>query len=355
MATPDTRIATIPFGTRDEIKEMQERLVLMLPSILPNASALSVDEARALAQVALAHGLSPFNAEIYFIPRLGVYPGIRGYRKSARRQIRRDGGNYWFSEPIWSEPTKYGAEVGDTCCVYELRDSVTMGRYLDLRAKIFTMNQTPRDVLKMAKEDSDALITLKDAIERTSLQILGNPPITFGVGIVKKFEAEGRIKKAGLSVLHIAKIRAERAALRLRFDLDLVFGQNEDAWRETETVDALAEDIEEPAHVESEKSPMEQLGFDKPAEKPEPVYHQPAIVEWKPAQINAMVEAGAANGFAAKGRLGLSCLSADATVEQIKTWGALYTEKRGDPNSKENKITSAEAAASANEKFQEIK
>ncbi len=355
MTTPDTRIATIPFGTRDEIKEMQERLVLMLPSILPNASALSVDEARALAQVALAHGLSPFNAEIYFIPRLGVYPGIRGYRKSARRQIRRDGGNYWLSEPIWSEPTKYGAEPGDTCCVYELRDSVTMGRYLDLRAKIFTMNQMPRDILKMAKEDSDALTALKEAIERTSLQILGNPPITFGVGIVKKFEAEGRIKKAGLSVLHIAKIRAERAALRLRFDLDLVFGHNEEAWQEAEAIDVLAEDVEEPAHVESDKSPMEQLGFEKPVVNTEPVYHQSAIAAWTPAQVIAMIESGAENKFAAKGRLGLSCLPASATAEQIKAWGKLYSEKRGDPKQKENKITSAEAAAYANEKFQESK
>lgn len=350
MATtdPTTQLATVPFGTRDEVKELQERLVIMLPSILPNASALSQDEARALSQVALAHGLSPFNSEIYFIPRLGVYPGIRGYRKAARRQVRRDGGQYWLSEPKWCEATGYGGEAGDLCCVYELRDSVTMGRYLDLRAKIFDMNRLPSDIMKLANAESLGL--LKDAIERTSLQILGNPPITVGVGIVKKFEIENRLKKAGLNPSHIAKIRAERAALRLRFDLDLVFGNNDDAWQEAEAIDAQAEDVEEP-HIESNKSPMEQLGF----KDEKPIYHTPAVIEWKPAQIKALIETGADGEFAAKGRLGLSCLPADATIEQVKAWGVLYAEKRGNPKDKENKITSAEAAAYANEKYQESK
>lgn len=350
MAIPTTQLATIPFGTRDEVKEMQERLVLMLPQILPNAAALSEPEARALAQVALAHGLSPFNSEIYFIPKLGVYPGIRGYRKAARRQMRRDGGDYWLSEPKFASATDYGGEAGDFCCVYELRDSVTMGRYLDLRSKIFDMNRMPQDILKMAKEDNAALTSLKDTIERTSLSILGHPPITIGVGIVKKFEAEGRIKKAGLSVVHIAKIRAERAALRVRFDLDLVFGNNEEAWQHAEAIDATIEDVEE---APSEKSPMEQLGFERPTTpvSTEPVYHTSTIREWNAEQVKAVIGAGyAKNDFAAKGMLGLSELTADATPEQCVEWAMLYRLQRPIGHEKES-VSSQEAAEIANKEW----
>lgn len=247
MATPNEskELANIPFGTREEVKELQARLVNMLPTLMPNAAKLTHDEALSLAQVALAHGLSPFNNEIYYLKKeeknLGVFPGIRGYRKAARRQIRREGGTYWLSEPMNADPKQYGGEDGDICIVYELRDSVTMGEYLKLRGMIFNMNRLPQDILKMAKEDSETLTVLKNMIENTALEVLGKPPVTIGVGIVKKYEAENRIKKTGLSPNHIAAIRAERAALRKRFDLDLVFGSNDEAWQEAEEIDAVVE------------------------------------------------------------------------------------------------------------------
>lgn len=272
MATPEVKtkeIATIPFGTRDEVKELQARLVNMLPTLMPNAAQLTHDEAMSLAQVALAHGLSPFNNEIYYLKsgdrNLGVFPGIRGYRKAARRQIRRDGGTYWMSEPMLVDARKHGGEEGDICTVYELRDSVTMGAYLKLRGMVFEINRLPADILKMAKEDGEAMTILKNMIEQTALELLGKPPVTIGVGIVKKYEAENRIKKAGLSPTHISAIRAERAALRKRFDLDLVFGGSDETWQEVDAIDATVENIDaEAAKTDAprtEKQNLKELGF----------------------------------------------------------------------------------------------
>lgn len=261
-------LATIPFGTRDEVKELQARIITMMPSLMPNSSQLTPSEAMAVAQVALAHGLSPFNNEIYYLKNgdrnLGVFPGIRGYRKAAHRQIRREGGTFWLSEPKLVSAVEYGGDTGDICTVYELRDSVTMTEYLKLRGMIFEMNRLPQDILKMAKEDNEAITILKNMIEQTSLELLGKPPVTLGIGIVKKYEAENRIKKAGLSPIHISAIRAERAALRKRFDLDLVFGGNDETWQEADTFDATAEIIEDKTaetELRSREQNMKELGY----------------------------------------------------------------------------------------------
>lgn len=114
---------------------------------------------------------------------------------------------------------------------------------------------------------------------------------------------------------------------------------------EAETIDSVAENIEETLPGEIVQT----------AERPEATYHDtPDVIEWKPAQIQAMIKAGAGSAFAAKGRLGLSCLLADATDDQIQSWGWFYTEKRGDPNDKANKVTSSEAAEYANGKWNEV-
>jgi len=337
MATTETpvQLATIPFGTRNEVKELQARIVQMLPSLMPNSAALNPTEALALAQVALAHGLSPFNNEIYYLKsgdrNLGVFPGIRGYRKAAHRQIKRDGGSYWLSEPLYATPTEYGGEAGDTCVVYELRDSVTMGEYLRLRGMIMEVNRLPSDILKMAKEDSATLTSLQEAVNGTALSILGTPPIVRGVGIVKKYEAEGRLKKAGLNPIHIAKIRAERAALRLRFDLDLIFGGGEDQWQETEMVDGQTELLEEEtAHIEAPGNPeqsMKELGFTPKEEKPA---DNPA---WTAEQKAALIDAKLAdNDFAAAGMLGLSNLPTNASKDAVLSWGKVYRARRKEIN-----------------------
>ena len=59
--TTNTALAT--FGERDEIKELGFRLQKMMPS----AQSFTVDEALAVAQIAHAHALDPFNGEVWWI------------------------------------------------------------------------------------------------------------------------------------------------------------------------------------------------------------------------------------------------------------------------------------------------
>ena len=51
------------FGDRDDVKEMGERLQKMMPG----AVRYNESEALTVAQLAVAHGLDPFNGEIWGI------------------------------------------------------------------------------------------------------------------------------------------------------------------------------------------------------------------------------------------------------------------------------------------------
>jgi len=84
---------------------------------------------------------------------------------------------------------------------------------------------------------------------------------------------------------------------------------------------------------------------DSPVEK-----KAPAEPIWTVAQRKALIDAKLANNdFAAKGMLGLSNLPAEATNDEIVSWGKVYRENRYDDEGK-NKMTSAEAAEIANKK-----
>ena len=83
-----------PFGDRTDIREIAERLRLTMPG----GKKLAAEEATALAQISVAHGLDPFNGEAWFIPGSGVMVGIKGLRKAARKQLRKEhgeGANFW--------------------------------------------------------------------------------------------------------------------------------------------------------------------------------------------------------------------------------------------------------------------
>ena len=49
------------FGERDDIRERKDRLVKMMPGTV----RLNDQEALTVAQVAVAHGLDPFNGEVW--------------------------------------------------------------------------------------------------------------------------------------------------------------------------------------------------------------------------------------------------------------------------------------------------
>lgn len=105
------------YGQRDEVRELSNRIVKMLPGMrsLGDAGAL------ALAQVAVAMELNPFIGEIWAIPQrsqgrvtsFSIMAGIKGLRRAAREQAKREGGVYPYYRPRWRLLTEDERELVD--------------------------------------------------------------------------------------------------------------------------------------------------------------------------------------------------------------------------------------------------
>lgn len=282
---------TNSFGNFDEIVEIQGRIQSTYTSLFPNSALLTNEEAFALAQVGYMQGLDVFNKEIYYLKQekngvvkaIGVMPGIRGLRKHAHRQIRYEGGraaNFWFDfYQVIDREEKSKVGAGDTDLVIrgELRDSVTMGNYLKMRHDIFSNHSSWSDLLRLAREDGDAVAKVQLAIENTAKTILGNPPVITSYGIVKNYE----LKKDGQNLVrplqmvntqnpyYMAEIRAERRGLYKRFDLEKQFGAiTLDAEDVVEAMDGEVDAAEESVteHVKSneprtKEQNLKEIGF----------------------------------------------------------------------------------------------
>jgi len=210
--------ALAAFGERDAIREMTDRLTKMLPGTV----RLTQQEALTVAQVAVAHGLDPFNGEVWGLKGenekwYGVMVGIKGLRKCARRQADQEGGTYW-TEIVRVDPKKYGSP--ETAVVYEckVRDTITTQAY---GKSLYTLTQ--------------AGIPYAEAV-----RMLGDAPVVTGVGIATPDE------RSKMSIHARAKKRAEAEALRQRFDVQLMGVQY------TETSEDIPEDAQIPEAIEGE-------------------------------------------------------------------------------------------------------
>jgi hypothetical protein len=149
-----------------------------------------------VAQVAIAHGLDPFNGEVWGLKGdgkwYGVMVGIKGLRKAARRQAEREGGTYWTEPPARVDPKQYSAK--EDAVVYEirLRDTVTTQAY------------------------SKALYSLTTAgiPYAEAIRMMGNAPVWVGIGIATPDE------RSKLSIHARAKKRAEADAIKQRYDVE---------------------------------------------------------------------------------------------------------------------------------------
>jgi hypothetical protein len=192
MVAQDTQLTV--YGGRNEIKELGDRLRKMMPS----AQAFSEGEALAVAQIAHAHGLDPFNGEVWGIKRqdtgqwYGVMVGIKGLRKAARRAAAAENSSYWLDFTL-VDAKKYNA-TQEHAVVYEceLRDASNMGAYG-----------------KAIHNLTDSGIPYKEAIE-----MVGKPPVVVGIGIAWPAE------KSKMSLHSRAKKRAEADALKMRYDVE---------------------------------------------------------------------------------------------------------------------------------------
>ena len=208
-----------PWGDRNEIREIARRVQLMAPG----AKKLKENEALALAQGAISHGLDPFNGEIWYIPGSGLMAGIKGLRKAARQQIA---GNFWAEfEEIGDPDERKTMMIPEGALAYRciLRDSETIRAYAD--------------GWKQMKADGVPAEIIPD--------ILGKRPYTVGIGYFKGGET------TKMDPAQVAMKRAEADALKRRFDLPFaIAGEGNGEAIEAEWAEVAAdEDAEQaPAH-----------------------------------------------------------------------------------------------------------
>jgi hypothetical protein len=224
------------FGDRDSIREMAERIQKMMPG----TTNLNPTEALTVAQVAVAHGLDPFNGEVWGLKSetgkwYGVMVGIKGLRKNARIQAANEGGTYWTEPPARVDPKKYGQP--ENAVVYEiyLRDTVTMQAYG-----------------KSLKCLTDAGIPYAEAIS-----MIGKAPVWVGVGIATADE------RSKMGIHARAKKRAEAEAIRQRYDVQFQGAQIAD---DDDEPDAPAG----PSPLPEVEQPIEGQFTEQPAEQPKP-------------------------------------------------------------------------------------
>lgn len=195
----NTALSILP--DKQQLLDVNKRIETMLPG----GSKLSVNERYALAQIAVAHGLDPFNGEVWYIPARGPMIGIKGLRKKAREQVQ---GNFWidFREIVDADERKrYGIDAGAIAFEARLFDSENIRTYCDMIALMTKPTNLGGPGLTWE--------AVKDMI--------GSKPYTSGIGVLRPAE------QTKMERVQCAMKRAEADALKRRFDVP--FGLNVEA------------------------------------------------------------------------------------------------------------------------------
>ena len=244
-------VSLTKFGDREEIRELADRLKMMMPGGVQYTQS----EALTLAQIAIAHDLDPFNGEAWLIKDnesgkvYGALIGIKGFRKHAKRQA-----NYWgwgqnggferITDP--RKLTEYNVQETSIVYEYHIMDEVTLEAY--------THNLT-----NMVKGGVPLEVAQK---------IMGPAPITLGVGVWTPGE------RTKMKPHQCAMFRAEKDALKRRFDVKFrveIEGQiipaefaEEDQELEAERLEAEYETGNGDDEPHSPDEIMEELGYAPP-------------------------------------------------------------------------------------------
>lgn len=312
MATPTQQATDLAlYGGRDEVKELGARL----QNYMPNAQKLNNLEAQAVAQIAVAHGLDPFNGEVWGIKGddkwYGVMVGIKGLRKCAHRQADLEGGHYWI-DLSYADPAAYGEPATSIVAICVLRDTRSMTAYA----------QSLRSLRDSGMPYDDAKAEI------------GNTPRIVGIGIATAGE------RSKLRIHQRAQKRAEADAIKKRYDVS--FGAGVYTESDKEVLAMSTEAIDGQAYIEEGDHEADY------AEDPTPAQAKAFSAQ----QEKILVDTGlASSDFAARGMLNLSCLPFTATAEEISTWGNLYRSQRTGPDGK-NLHSATEAADYANNHYE---
>lgn len=237
-ATVTNGNALAPFGDRDQVREMADRIAKMMPG----TTKLDATEALTVAQIAVAHGLDPFNGEVWGLKGdngkwYGTMVGIKGLRKAAKRQADAENGTYW-TEVRRVDPKVYNQP--ENAVVYEvhLRDTVTMQAY---GKSLYQLTQ--------------AGIPYVEAIK-----MIGSAPVYVGVGIYKPDEHS----KMGAHAC--AKKRAEADAIKQRYDVSFTGVQYTEAAEDVPADAVIPEVIQDGEYVPAVVTP-ETMDADQRAEQ----------------------------------------------------------------------------------------
>jgi hypothetical protein len=181
-----------PYGDRNEIKEISQRLQKMMPG----TQRLTETEALTVAQIAVAHNLDPFNGEVWGLKSrdgkwYGVMVGVKGLRKCARREAKKENSDFWLTFKL-ADPERYNAEKNSVVYECHLRDTVSFQAW----AKSF--------------------ISMKAAgvSEEFIENALGPAPVVIGVGIARPNE------RSEMEIHARARKRAEADALKQRYNVE---------------------------------------------------------------------------------------------------------------------------------------
>jgi len=237
-----------------------QRLAALYKMLLPYGSKLTDDNALALAIYSKMHDLDPFNGECYFLVRekkndhgeiikreeLGCYPGIKGKRKHAKRQlgsVRPEFAHFKVDYAIMGKEQiqQLGIDLNETAIVMraELRDPISQGQYI-------------MDTIKLAQAGYS-----KEEVNT----MLGKPPSWVGYGVVTKRESNYLQQEP----VKVARKRAESDAINQRFDLAIPDGLAEE----------LAPELTDVSDGDSEETTPGQF-TDVPTDKaPEPIIDVP--------------------------------------------------------------------------------
>lgn len=228
--------ALTPFGGRDEVRELKARLEFMALT-LPGGKRLDTKQITALAQASIAHGLSPFNGEIWILPS-GLMIGIKGLRKKAREQ---DAFSVEFRQIINPEE-KAALGIPANALAFEARLSVASA------------------ILAFAAE----FIKLMKAgvSETTAFRILGERPYTSGYGYHLPSE------QTKMTPIQCAYKRAEADAIKRAFDVPLGLNASGDD-NPTEFSGEWIEGSARPTEASEPQAGGEPDGFDAPGDQPE--------------------------------------------------------------------------------------
>lgn len=243
------------FGSRDEVREISTRLTSMM---LPGGKHLNNSECLVLAQLAVAHGLDPFNGEIWMLPT-GPMIGIKGLRKKARQQISNGkAGNFWCNfRELSNQEERARLLIPNGALAFECRlmDSETINNYVS--------------TIKALKEAGMPWETIES--------IVGAQPYTSGYGYYKAGE------NTKMSPVQVAMKRAEADAIKRRFDVPfgiMVEGDGGDIEEQFsgEWKNVTPDELRPPEQIKADRASANTALFGEDDTQPAPQPEPPARV-----------------------------------------------------------------------------